>query len=583
MLHDRIEKILEKHGELKTEKLPWLPLYELLGEYIMTRKQHFVSEPIQGEMQNAQVFDSTAINANHLAASALIGAMWPNGAKSVQLVPPDFMKDSETKEVKDFYDNATRVLTQKMDHPKSGFLTALEEYMLDQLCFGISGIEPIEQEGDDHIPIVFKARDCKTICVDEGKNGFVDTVFIEFRLSIRQAVIEYGLETLSKESQKMFLDGQGKTKIKILQAVEPRVDRDPYGFGVSNMPYASIHIEVEQKTVLRESGFADMPVYVTRFWKAMGEKYGRSPGMNALPDILEANALREAMIIANEKTLDPPLVVHDNGALGGGKIDTSAGAINVLSLSGRVGPQGMKPVEPLYTVGELSDSNARSQELREIISNHFFIDRLLDLNNETRMTLGETNIRNDLRGQSLGTVYSRQIAELFIPLVEFVFNVLLMRGLLGVVQGSDEERALLSEGIQPLYIPDAVLALMRGGKNAYDIKFISPAARIMKAEEMQGIQQAVELITPLVGDAPEILDNFNWDNLLDSVIENSGAPRKILNDTVTIQNIRANRAQQQQAMAQLEAAKTQSEIARNAGQTQQMAQSQGQQGMPNAA
>lgn len=565
---DRISKIIERHEAMRREKAPWLPLYEILGEFVMTRKQHFVSEGTQGEVQNAKLFDETGQQANHLMASSLIGALWPNGAKSIQILPPADMADFEedTADVKKYYNFVTRKLTGYMDLPESGFLTSLEEYMLDQGAFGISGIGVYEQDDDYAVPIIYKSVDAKQITIDEGPNGFVDTVYIEKIVTIRQAVREYGYDSLSDATQKAFDKGAGSDKLTILVCVEPRIERDPYGFGVQNYPVASIHIEKDKKRVIKESGFYEMPIYVPRFWKAMSEKYGRSPGMNALPDILEVNALREALIIATEKQLDPPLGVLDDGTLGNGTIDTSAGAINVISISGRLGTLGRKPIEPLYTVGELNSCNERIIQLQQSIENNFFKDRLLDLNNETRMTLGEANIRNKLRGESLGTIYARQIAELFKPCIKRTFNILLRKGLLGVVEGSKLEETLLAKGVQPIYIPEAVARRIASGQDVYEIKFISPASRIMQVDELNGITQTLEVVTPLAGISPESLDVIDLDVTIGRIVELTGAPESMVRASDNIKKIRDTRAQMQQAQAQAEAERNQSETVRNIAQ-----------------
>jgi hypothetical protein len=155
-------------------------------------------------------------------------------------------------------------------------MTSLEEYMLDQGGFGISGIMAEDNE-DPEIPIHYRAVDAKALYIDEGKNGFIDSVYIEREFSVRQLVEEYGFESVSKEHQKSFMKGDCDEKIPVLQAIEPRMERDPYGFGNKNMPIASIHIDIKTEKILRESGFYEMPVAICRFWKAMGENTDGAP------------------------------------------------------------------------------------------------------------------------------------------------------------------------------------------------------------------------------------------------------------------------------------------------------------------
>jgi len=565
---NRARRILDRFKEMKAEKQNWLPLFQLCAEYVHHRKQGFTTNITQGQPQTDQVFDDTAANANALMAASLIGALWPNGAKTFRISIPFGMEEElgeETEEVKDYYQFVTKQMATFMDNPKSGFVTALEEYMLDQGSFGTSGIKIEDQEDDFEVPLAYRAVDAKMLYIDEGANGFVDTIYLENEYSVRQLVEKYGYENVSSKWQKAFDNNDCKTKIKVLQAIEPRFERDAAGFGVQDMPYASIHIDEETEKILKESGFLELPVAVTRFYKAMGEKYGRSPAMNALPSILEANSLGQAWLIAVEKMLDPPLAVYDDGTMGGGTIDTSARGLNVINVNGRIST-GHKPIEPLWLVGDLRWTAERRTELAEVIKNHFFQDRLLDLNNEQRMTLGEANIRNGLRGQTLNPVYSRQMAELFVPIIDTTFAKLRRRGFLGVIPDSTQEQEFLARGIIPRYIPEAVVRRMVSGQEVYRIEFISPATRIMQAEEVDGTNMLLQTAIELSGVKPESLDVIDVDWALRRIQELGGAAREAINSSETIRKIRQQRQQLAEAQMQLEAARSGSETARNVGQ-----------------
>jgi hypothetical protein len=571
----RVDQILNRHKKLKAVKAPWLPMYQTIGEYVFSRKQNFTNTNTPGKFLTGKIFDSTAASANHLMASTLIGALYPNGAKTFQILPPTRMpkEQAEKPHIKQFFERISRRMAEALDHPRAGLIPALEEYMLDQGSFGISGIM-VERTGDPAMPVRFTAVDAKKICIEEGADGFVNTVYIETEMTVAQLVEKFSEEELSQQAQEMYKDeNRCHDKIKVLHAIEPRPAReiDPNGEGVLNAPVRSLFIETEHEHEIRESGFEEMPVFITRFWKAMGEIYGRSPAMEGISDIMEINTMREASIVATEKLLDPPLVLKHDGSLGGGVLDTSAGAVNVQYVSGRIGDTG-KIVEQIITIGELNSTFKRIDELREIIFNLFFIDRLLDLNNETRMTYGEAQIRNELRGQSLGTIYARQISELFNPVIERVFNIMYNDGLLGVEEDSDLFFQLQDMGITPEVIPAEIVDLINSGEDAYRVHFISPAARIMRAEELAGIMRATDYALQTAGmGVPDILDNIDWDVVMRKVIEYTGASAEILKDGDTIAQMREARAQQQQAMAQLEAGKVQAETAKAGAQAAQAA------------
>ena len=188
------------------------------------------------------------------------------------------------------------------------------------------------------------------------------------------------------------------------------------------------------------------------------------------------------------------------------------------------------------------------------------------------MTLGEAQLRNALRGQSLGTFYARQEMEVITPLIKRTFNILLKKGLFGVIQGSYEEIELLKQGIKPIYIPNNIVQRILGGLDIYELDFISPAKRTMQSEELQGTIETVNLAVGVAPALPEILDNIDGDKMLRRIAKLSGADEDLLKDMETVQALRKARAEQQAQIMQLEQARQQSEIGRNVAQINSMQQ-----------
>lgn len=545
-----IKQTLSSYASAKQRKQPWLDQWQLLGEYIHGRRQNF-TKPLQtGEFLSREIFDGTAGKSNDLLASSIIGMMWPNGAKSIKLVAPRGVSDSE--ENRAYYIRATQIVTDAMDDPKAGLATALDEYMKDLGCFGTAGLEVTRGVKGESL-LSFRSWSIKELTITEGPHKKVECIYLELEWTADQVVSFYGIDKVSSGVARCVKEGKGDEKVKILIALEPRKNRDSQKAGNKDMPIQSLHIELATEHVLLESGFQDMPIKVGRFSKLIGEEYGRSPGMAALPDILELNAIWESVTIAIEKMLDPPLAILDDGRLGGGTIDTSAGAINVFNITGRAGER--QPIFPIFSVQELNHVKDLIVSLNESIANHFYIDRLLDLNNENEMTLGEAQIRNRLRGSSLGSVFSRQTEETWDPLAEGVFNKLFEMGELGYIPGSIEAKMKELEGEEVFYIPQEIADRMIKGKNVYDIKYISPAARVMEAEEAQGITQTMQLAGELAPAMPEVADVINFEAGMRRFAEISGGPMSMINSSEKIQQIRADRAAQQQALAQMQVVK----------------------------
>ena len=562
---NRVKLIKDRHDAGVKLKQNWLTMYQLIGDYVMTRKQNFLSTSNPGEFLTEQLFSNTAPEANRTMTSALLGNLWPNGGRSFRIQRPRNIPESA--EIKKYFEDVSSILADNMDLPEAGLATALDEYMLDQGAFGISGIHT-EATEDIFIPIRYHAINIKNMVIEENENGTIDTIFLDMDFTVDQVIKKYGVDNVSKKTADKWVNGNFGEKVRVLQLIEPRRE-GKFGFGNRSMPISSIHIEYEANKILRESGFKQHPIAVGRFTKALGEIYARSPAMFAMPAILRLNATWELVMRAGEKRLNPPLYLLDNGALGGGVVDTSAGGLTVFNTTS-LGEKA--PIGALFDVGDMNIMQQLIEQLINDVSKAFFIDRLMDLNNETRMTLGEAQIRDRFRGEGLSGVFKRQETELFSPLIKSSFNILLETGLLGVVKGSEKERELISLGLAPIHIPDAVVKAIDQGQKVFDIKYVSPANRILRIEELQGITQTLDIALGLAGGIPEVLDGLDADDILRTVTELTGATEKILQDTKTIKTIREVRAQNAKVQQQVEMAQVGADVAMKGAQAQSMTQ-----------
>jgi len=562
----KVSIVKGRYDEGIKRKQNWLTMYQLTGEYVMTRKQNFLSTSMPGEFLTEQLFSSAAPEANRTMASAILGNLWPNGGRSFRIQRPRNIPDSTP--VKKYYEEVSTILADNMDLPEAGLSVALSEYMLDQGAFGISGIFT-EATGDLFAPLRYRAINVKNMVVEENKDGLIDTVFIDIQYNVDQAVKEYGVDNVSKKVRDMWTKGQFYEKVRVLQLIEPRRD-NRFGFGNKSMPISSIHIEWDTNKILRESGFNQMPIAVARFSKALGEIYGRSPAMFAMSAILRLNLAWELVMRAGEKQLDPPLYLLDNGAIGGGVVDSSAGGLSVFNTTSQ---NEKSPVGALFTVGDMGPIANLIEQLTVDVSKAFFIDRLMDLNNQTRMTLGEAQIRDRFRGEGLSGTFKRQETELFSPVINSSFNILLETGLLGVVKGSDKEQELIEAGLVPLYIPEDIVKAMNKGQKVYDIKYVSPANRIMRIEELQGLTQTLDItLGMMAGGLSEAGDNLDVDDIVRQITELTSGTDRILVSKKIKEDIRKARAESAKMQQQVELAQIGADVAMKGAQAQSMRQ-----------
>jgi hypothetical protein len=88
-------------------------------------------------------------------------------------------------------------------------------------------------------------------------------------------------------------------------------------------------------------------------------------------------------------------------------------------------------------------------------------------------------------------------------------------------------------------IPDV---LIQAGAD-YEIEYVSPLSRAIKAEEGVGILRTLEMVQPIAAVDPGVMDNFDTDEITRTLADTNGAPQRILRNQDQIQEIRGQRGQ----------------------------------------
>ena len=532
-------------------KSQWQNLWEKIATYVLSSKYQFATEnPAEGMLLDSNIFDDTAGRACQTFMAAFLGALWPKGAETIKLTRPRNIPD--TKEVKEYYETITDIATRYMDRPETGLTIAWQEFMLDQAAFGTSGMAIFENpDNEPQLPFYCRAYDIRTLAFLEGRNGFVDTIFLTEEKTVRQVVEEYGIDVVSEKTREKYNENKWLEKVKVVQAIMPRgaLERNPDLAGSKDMPYASYHLEYNERLILKESGYPEKPIFVTRFSKATGETYGRSPAMMVLPSILQLNIMAEALDLTAEQMLDPTLLLRDGALFGSAVLDRSPGATNIINSTGPLA--GNKPVETLYDGKELQFPLILMDQLRNNVEKGFYIDRLVNLGENTqRRTATEVELLHGLHGESVSPLYARQQLEAITPCVSRMLNILFQRGYLGVERGSALEREVAARGIEVIYMPEAVADAIKKGRDAYDVTFISPAWRIMNSEKYRALLAVTNELTQLAPIKPEVIDNIDMDELILAFVRHSGAPDMITRAKKMVEEIRKAREQLQSQQMQ---------------------------------
>lgn len=562
-----IDALLKEHSALKARRAPLDRVYELIARYVLNRQSGFGSDLSLGEFfVHGDVYDDTAIRALNIMVSSLTGALWKGCKRTVRLKRP--RKIRETQAVKEYYSEINQRLAYHMDHPKAGFDIAYQEFMTECGGYGTGAIGVFRTEGKKDNLVEYQTWPLKSLCIVEDASGNVVKVFCEFDFNAFQLRGAYGDVAANIDAVKAKLEARDyDTKFRVLWVIQPR---NVYDVTVQNnlqMPYESIHVLKDPKAELKVSGFTEMPVKVSRFYKVRGEEYGRCPAMQALSSIVSANAIQEIIETNAEKRSNAAKYFLDDGTFGGGIVDRSPGSVTVIDVSSRV--NSAAPFGDIDAGGDVNELYKVKETLVNQIMSHFFVDRLLDLNNQTRMTLGEAQIRNEMRSESLGALYNRQIQEGLTPTIVRTVSILFDEGELGVIEGSQKHRALVALGKEPLIIPPEIVEALSKGDDFYEIEYISPAARVLRSEELRGIMNTWQFAAAYSAVEPELMLKLKKERSLELINELGGGSEDILYSREEFEQEVANYREAQAEAAQQKLAAINADIAAKQGAAQQ--------------
>lgn len=502
------------------------------------------SNPMKGQLSYTTVYDQTAFNVNVDATNALVGILWQQGGRSIKLIPAEELQgDTEAQE---WLRKSTEKFVRVLDDRNAKLMTSLIQYMSGALSHGSAGVGVFRSTNS---ALVFKPYPVRTMYYQENDEGLVDTIAIRTWKPAYQIVQKYGEENVSEAVRKQAKSPtERNTEVEVIQFIMPSGDADK--------PYSSVHVDMSNEHIVKDSYYEDLPIKVGRIYKNSFETYGRSPAVNNIMTVKRLNAIVGDLDEGIEQTIRPPKGVVGDAMLGNGVIDLSANAVNQFNSAGS---EGTPPIFPINTVGDLNPAFQRAEQMRNDLREAYHINKLIDMNNDAQMTATEAVILDRIRNTSLGALLANQINEVFTPLVETSFNLLFNDGYFGYIEGSEQlsiERTKMAlEGSldEPEVIPEGVAKLYAEGKEIYKVEYLTPAARMLKAEEANNIIEtanAVGVMAQILG--VEALDNVNRDEMIRDFYALKGLDDKLeLEDD--IEERRAERAaiQEQQAQAEM--------------------------------
>ena len=514
-LKNNLSRLMEKRST-------WESHWQEIADLMLPRKAEITKERARGDKRSTQIFDATGIHSLELLAASLHGMLTSSANRwfSLRFKEAILNEDDEAREwLEDSIDK------MYLAFARSNFQQEIFENYHDLIAFGTSCLM-VEEDEDDIIR--FSARHIKEIYIEENKKGLIDNVYRKFKLTADQAIQKFGAENLSKEINSIY-KSHPYDEVEICHIVRPRFNYDSSKKDKQNMKFQSIYFEHSTDHIISVGGFNENVYVVSRYLKSSTEIYGRSPAMNALPDVKVLNKMVEHGLKAAAKQIDPPLLVPDDSMLA--PVRMTPGSLNYYRSGSRDKIEALNIGQ--NTSATLNAENAR----REAIARMFHVDQLQIQSNRT-MTATEVLQRNEEKMRILGPVMGRIQSELLEPMINRVFSIMLRNRLF-----REAPEILANQEI--------------------DIEYVSPMALAQKGQELQNIMRGLEIFGSISQMAP-VQDYLDENGLVKQIVQTLGLPARMIKSDKQVEAIRMERQQAQQQQMQMQQQMAESEIAKNA-------------------
>ena len=461
------------------------------------------------ETQRADLFDSTASESIQLLVASIMSGVTPSNALWFEAVPDGMDDPTNLSEGERWLEAVCEFMFRNIH--AANFDSEAPETVTDVSVAGWGVIyTDIDREAGGGY--VFESWAIGGCYVGSTRaDGLIDTIYREHNMTIEAVVNEYG-ESNCHPTTVERLKNNPNDLVQVLQVICPRKSK---GAGQINkdMPFASYHVDITNKHMLKESGYHEFPCAVPRMRRIPNSLYGNGQMSYALPDAKSANRLMKTTLESADLALGGMWAAEDDGVLNPHTV--------------KIGPRKVIVMNSVDSMKRLDDgTNFQVAEylltgLQGGIRKKLMADQLPPIGTQ-QMTATEINTRVSIIRQMLGPVYGRFQSEYLIPILDRCFGLALRSGVLGAPP----------EELQ--------------GRNL-SFKFTSPMALAQRVEKVNATEQFIASVAGAAEIEPTILDNINFDAAAQIMGNGRGVPASVLRSAEEIQELRQARQEAQKA------------------------------------
>lgn len=513
---------------LRNWRLTWWAHWAKLAEAILPRRYHWLIVPnsfTKGSAINGAIKDPTGAQAVRVCTAGMRSGLMSSSRPWFKLKAGlrNFKPDRQAELwFEDVQDRIYRVFSG------SNYYQSSTQLFEDLIVFG-TGVRVIYEDKETVIR-------CYNPCAGEyylgaGSDFRINSFYRTFNLTVIQCVQMFGLENCGPDVQGLW-ENKGsslETEVIVAHAIEPNFANNMPGqapnLGVipGNFAYREYYWLWGRNTPkpLSKRGFRTKPFIAPRWATTSNDAYGRSPGMDALPDVLQLHLMTVRQAEAIEKTVRPPMLA--SLALKNQPSSILPGRVTYVEDV----TKGMKSIYDINM--NVEHMSALIEKIEKRVEKWFFNDLFQMMEN-----LEGVQPRNEMeiaerRGEKL---------QVLGPVVEGIENELAddLRRVIAIMN----RRGLLPPKPQSLQgVP-------------LEIEFDSMIAVAQRAAETASMERGITVVTNLDKSYPDkhVSDNINFDKWLKDYLDKGNFPKSDMNSDEDVRGLRAGRDQAMKEAAQ---------------------------------
>lgn len=303
-----------RYGMLRVWRYSWWTYWSQLAEYILPRRYRWLITPNlmnKGNPINQSIIDSTGTLAMQVCAAGMVDGLMPSSRPWFKLALgiPGAEPDVDQKRwLEDSEQRAYEVLAG------SNFYNTVAQCAQDEVVFGTA--PTIVYEDSEDVIRLYNPCSGEYYLAASARLS-IDTLYREFTFTVAEIVEMFTIANCPSQVVTLWNAGGAslENEFVVIHAIEPNFALNGRG-GKEIMPvkggfpYREFYWLKGVKTPrpLSRRGFHEKPFAVARWSTVSNDAYGRSPGMDALPDIKQLQLETARKLEAIEKQVRPPMV-----------------------------------------------------------------------------------------------------------------------------------------------------------------------------------------------------------------------------------------------------------------------------------